>query len=237
MTRKATATKAAPTPATEEDLGGSTDIIIDAPKLQTLSVRIRGTAPYVQNKFSQKARQAMIDKHIAGSVAQKGKKREPKNFQKMYDGALHVGRDGTLGMPAPAFRAALISACRLVGFKMTLAKLSVFVLHDTVDKDDATPLVRITKGEPRVLESVTRLANGQPDVIWRPCWDEWEAVLRIVYDADQFSATDITNLLMRVGQQVGIGCGRPDSRTSTGQGWGTFEIVNDMAAVVPLRAV
>jgi hypothetical protein len=28
----------------------------------------------------------------------------------------------------------------------------------------------------------------------------------------------------RVGAQVGIGEGRPDSKNSTGMGWGTFEI-------------
>jgi hypothetical protein len=31
---------------------------------------------------------------------------------------------------------------------------------------------------------------------------------------------------LRAGLQVGIGCGRPDSRTSNGCGWGKFQIVN-----------
>ena len=35
---------------------------------------------------------------------------------------------------------------------------------------------------------------------------------------------DVTNLLMRVGQQVGIGEGRPDSKNSAGMGWGTFNV-------------
>ena len=47
------------------------------------------------------------------------------------------------------------------------------------------------------------------------------------YDADQFTAVDIANLMMRVGVQVGIGEGRPDSKTSTGMGWGTFEVINE----------
>jgi hypothetical protein len=34
----------------------------------------------------------------------------------------------------------------------------------------------------------------------------------------------VTNLMQRVGLQVGIGEGRPDSRESAGLGWGTFAI-------------
>ena len=36
--------------------------------------------------------------------------------------------------------------------------------------------------------------------------------------------TDVTNLMQRVGMQVGIGEGRPDSRDSAGLGWGTFRL-------------
>jgi len=32
-------------------------------------------------------------------------------------------------------------------------------------------------------------------------------------------------LLARVGMQVGIGEGRPDSKNSAGMGWGLFEVV------------
>ena len=52
----------------------------------------------------------------------------------------------------------------------------------------------------------------------------WEAALRVQYDADQFTRHDVTNLLVRVGLQVGIGEGRPDSRKSNGQGWGLFDV-------------
>jgi len=34
----------------------------------------------------------------------------------------------------------------------------------------------------------------------------------------------VTNLLARMGMQVGIGAGRPDSTDSAGMGWGTFRI-------------
>jgi hypothetical protein len=37
--------------------------------------------------------------------------------------------------------------------------------------------------------------------------------------------TDMFNLISRVGEQVGIGAGRPDSKMSAGQGWGTFRLI------------
>jgi hypothetical protein len=39
------------------------------------------------------------------------------------------------------------------------------------------------------------------------------------------SDTDVVNLISRVGLQVGIGEGRPDSKQSAGLGYGLFEIL------------
>lgn len=203
-------------------------VVIAPPKFGHASFRIRGTAPYVQHKFSAKARNQMKEAQIAGSTAKKGKKREPKNFEEEYEQAKHLTKEGWCGIPAPAFRAALISACRLVGFQMTKAKLSVFVQADGFDNDDQTPLVKITKGEPEYFESTVRLETGVADIRPRPLWKPgWEAILTVTYDEDQFTLTDVSNLLMRAGMQVGVGEGRPDSKKSTGMGWGTFEVLSD----------
>jgi len=57
-------------------------------------------------------------------------------------------------------------------------------------------------------------------------WRKWGATVRIRYDEDQFTAEDVVNLLLRAGQQVGIGEGRPYSKTSNGLGFGLFKIKN-----------
>ncbi len=197
---------------------------INPPSFQTGIFHLRGVSPLVIHKFSQKAIETMKDKQLAGSQARKGKKREPKDFDALYEGAKHISREGWCGIPAAAFRNALISACRLVGFAMTLAKLSLFVEADGFDRDEGTPLVRITHGEPRRSEMAVRLATGVADISVRPMWEEWEAALRVRWDADQFSLQDVSNLLMRVGMQVGLCEGRPDSKKSAGMGWGMFEL-------------
>lgn len=170
----------------------------------------------------------MSAKQAAGSTAKKGAKRDAKNFDACYRGAMHVSTEKWHGIPASSFRCAMVSACRLVGFKMTIAKLSVFVVADGYDSIDQQGLIRITKGKPRRVDSYVKNETGVADIRPRPHWDPgWEAQVKIQFDADQFTTQDVLNLLMRVGMQVGIGAGRPDSSKSTGMGWGTFEIVGD----------
>jgi len=198
-------------------------LVIQAPKIKQARFSIAGTAPYVQLRFSEKAMNAMAEKMMAGSQATKKKARAARDFDEDFRQAMHVSEEGWHGMPASAFRAAMISACRLVGFKMTLAKLSVFVHHDGLDRVDSVPLIKID-GKPEPLRMHTRNATGVCDLRIRAKFMPWKAVVPVSYDADQFSLADVTNLMHRVGAQVGIGEGRPDSRASAGMGWGTFEV-------------
>ena len=228
MTKRKTATKSADIIPLKTGVVGKTDsIVIKPPKFQTAKLLIKGTAPYVQHAFSQKAMNTMIATQAAGQQAQSKRKRDPKDFRAVYLAAMHVAKEGWHGIPAPAFRNAMISACRTIGFKMTLAKLSVFVEADGFGKSDGTPLVRITKGKPHEHYATARNDNGSTDIRCRPMWDEgWEAFVRVRWDAEQFSASDVVNLLARAGAQVGIGEGRADSRNSAGLGWGFFEVIS-----------
>lgn len=198
-------------------------VSITAPRIGKATFLIRGTAPYVQARFSAKAMQAMSDKMMAGSQGDKNRKKGKRDFDDDYEQAKHRSTEGWLGIPAGAFRAGLISACRLVKFKMTLAKLSLFIEANGYDEIDGVPLVKII-GEPEKVSMAVRNQTGVADIRVRPMWREWSAEVRVQYDEDQFSLTDVANLFHRLGLQVGIGEGRPDSRESAGLGWGTFAI-------------
>ena len=201
-------------------------VVIAPPNIQKATIHIRGIAPYVQHAFSQKAQQQMEDTQRAGTQARSRKKREARDFEAGYMNAQHRSREGWCGIPAPAFRNAAIDTCRLVGFVMARAKLSLFVEPDGFDANDGTPLVRII-GEPEIHKGWGRNANGGADLRWRPMWQEWEGFVPVRWDADQFSASDIFNLFARAGLQTGIGEGRPSSPNSNGLGWGLWEIVSD----------
>lgn len=198
---------------------------ISAPNMQVAVFGIVGTAPYVQQRFSAKAQEQIKATQEEGPTSKKGKKREPKDFKKCYEQAMYETRQGWHGIPASAFRNAMVSACRLVGYQMTRAKLAVFIEADGFDDGDSTPLVRIVKGSPEYKEDHVRNANGTVDLRARAMWRPgWEAKVKVRYDADQMTLSDITHLLARVGMQVGLGEGRPDSKQSCGQGWGLFEM-------------
>lgn len=198
------------------------NVVITAPKFGITDFYIEGIAPLVVERFSKKAE--LMAKMAEGSSAKNKKNREARDYDKEAEDARYRSTEGWEGMNAAAFRAAMISACRLVGFKMTLAKLSTFVEADGFDKNDGVPLVHIY-GESTTYTAHTRNATGVVDVRSRPMYRQWAAKLRIRYDTDQFKATDVLNLVARCGMQVGIGAGRPDSKASAGCGFGLFQVV------------
>ena len=201
--------------------GGVTSVAVKAPNFNTALFAIRGLSPLVIHRFSAKTKQQMKDTMEAGSTARGKKVREAKSTDQTYMEARYRSAKGWDGFHAGAIRQALISACRLVGFKMTLAKLSVFVEADGVDaQEPQVPLIRIY-GTPTKQEDMARVATGAPYVTVRAAYHDWSAAVRIRYDADQFTLQDVTNLMSRVGCQVGIGEGRPDSKNSAGMGWGS----------------
>lgn len=195
---------------------------IKPPNFQFAEFEVVGTAPLVIHRFSAKTKREMKQKMEAGKAASSKKNREAKSTDDLYQESRYISAEGWDGFNASAIRNACISACRLVGFKMTLAKLSVFVEPDGWDaQEPQIPLIRIY-GEPIKQEDMARVETGQPYVTVRAAYHKWSAKIKIRWDGDQFTIEDVSNLLARAGMQVGIGEGRPDSKKGAGMGWGTF---------------
>lgn len=204
---------------------------IKAPNMQVVEVLITGTAPYVQAKFAQKARNMMAAKMAAGSTAPRKGKRDARDFEADFKGAQHRDEKGRCGIPCAAFRRAMIDACRGTDIDMTRAKMCVFVLADGTDPDDGTQLVTLRSAdgkkvspEPQPHEAAVRNATGVADIRVRPMWTEWGALVRIRFDADMLTLASVVNLLARAGMKIGVGEGRPFSKESAGCNWGTFDV-------------
>ena len=199
-------------------------VTIKPPNFETAIFEIRGTAPLVMHRFSHKLKEQMRLKMETGKAASSKKDRPAKDSDETFNQSRYIAKDGWDGFHASSIRNAMISACRLIGFKMTLAKLSVFVIADGWDAEEPQiPLIRIY-GKPVRQDDMARVETGQPYVTIRAAYHDWRAKVRIRWDADQFTLADVSNLLSRVGEQVGIGEGRPDSKNSAGMGWGTFVV-------------
>ncbi len=197
---------------------------IKAPNMKYAKFELIGDAPLVVHRFSSKTKNEMLQKAEGGKSSGSKKKREAQDSDKVYEESKYISTEGWEGFNASAIRAAMISACRLVGFKMTLAKMSLFVMADGWDaKEPQIPLIKIY-GKGIRQDDMARVETGQPYVTIRTAYHSWKAIVNIRWDADQFSIQDVSNLLMRVGMQVGICEGRPDSKNSAGMGWGLFHL-------------
>jgi hypothetical protein len=149
----------------------------------------------------------------------------PKKVRASYETAKRKSTEGWCGIPQSAFRCAIIQAGRTTGLKLKTMTSSVWVEADGFDVDDASPLVRITKGKPNRCEHRITLPSDKCCVRVHAMWGPgWEAKVRVKFDADQFSLQDVSGLVTRAGMQIGIGEGRPDNRASCGMGWGLFEL-------------
>jgi len=209
---------------------------IPPPNMRRLTFHVVGTSAYAQQRFSEKARREIEEKQAKGEQARKGKKRVARQFDADYEAAKHVSTEGWIGIPCAAFRHAMIRACKLCGFAMTDAKITLFVMPDGQDRVDGTPLTRIY-GEPeKWMAHARNKGSGGCDLRIRPRWSKWEAHIRVMFDADWFSDEDVTNLLARAGLQIGVGEGRYDSKESYGMGMGCFDVLTVAGKQVPTSA-
>lgn len=172
------------TPAKARETVSET-IQIKAPNFGKAVFTITGTAPLVIHRFSSKVKNQMLQKMEEGKSAGSKKNREAKDSDQTFNEARYVSTDGWDGFNAAAIRNAMISACRLVGFKMTLAKMSVFVEADGWDATEPQiPLVRIY-GKPVRQDDMARVETGQPYVTIRAAYHQWSAKLTIRWDKSE----------------------------------------------------
>src|SRR5262245_31217276 len=151
------------------------NVAIKPPKLVVTAVTLRGTAPYVQNRFSSENREKMVAQQKAGSSSKRTRRAKPaKDFEKVYQGSAHVSQEGWYGIPATAIRNAMIDACRLTEIDMIRAKMCIFVLADGLDKENLEPLVRID-GKPQMHLDRVKVGINSTDIAARAMFVKWSA--------------------------------------------------------------
>ena len=217
--------------------GKSKDLMVPENEIRIAPLRqaiimlpIHGTSPLKILRFSKKKQDAVAAKQREGSQSSSKKNRDPKDFKQEYEEAKYLctqkigGKKVTwLGLNASGVRNGCIECCRVAGYVMTRAKMSVFAEADGLDDLDATPLVRIY-GEPEMSVDPVRNATGGIDLRPRVMFREWKMDLRIRFDEGQFSLSDLINLVIRVGQQNGLGEGRANGSNGNGTGNGFFDV-------------
>lgn len=179
------------------------------------TIPIVGTAPLIQHKFSEKARQMMLDRQQGTAV-----EREPKNPEQLFEAATYRLDDSRFGHPAVGFKDAIVGGARFFrGSKLTMTGLRIMLF---VRGEGAESLVEII-GKPEMREDPVRNASGVADLRYRPVYWPWAATLNVVFIANQISLDSLV-ALVDAGGNVGVGEWRPE--------FGTFKVSDDVQATV-----
>ena len=196
----------------------SSDVIELAPiRIENLRVRVEGDTPLVTHAWSEKAKKMMRD---AQQKRSRGKK-EPKDPQAEYESAFYRLDDGTPGIPAAAFKAAIIAGARSFdGVTMTLLKQSLYVVGEGSEQ-----LVRID-GEPEMWESPVRVGQGTADLRYRPRFFPWSVEFTVRYNTNVLDSSTVVTLL-DAGGMAGVGEWRPSAPKSMTGSYGMFRVVRE----------
>lgn len=176
---------------------------------------VEGIAPLATHAWSEKARKMMREAQQSRSR----KKKEPKDPQAEYEAAFYRLEDGTPGIPAAAFKKAIIDGARSFdGVTMAMLKQSVYVIGEGTEQ-----LLRID-GEPEIWESAVRVGMGVADLRYRPRFFPWSVTLRVQFNANVLDVDAVATLL-DAGGMAGVGEWRPSSPKSSTGSYGTFRVV------------
>lgn len=182
--------------------------------IQRCKIKIKGLSPLITNRWSEKAKQAMLDKQMKKTV-----KKEAKDPKEQFEASVYHVDSGELGFPADAFKKAMIRGAKQLGLVMTDMRTGFFVHGEYCAREDRD-LVLI-KGELSMREDMVRLNGMTSDIRFRGQIIGWSAELEISYNASAVGFDYIVNMLNAAGYGVGVGEWRPEKDGM----FGRFEVV------------
>ncbi len=211
-------------------------VVVEPLNTGKVTFKLEGTSPLVMHNFSEKSRKQMLDSQTGVKRASKKPPRCPveeflQSFywvegsapkpdgndegiptfsKKTVDAAI---KKGVFGMPATAFKNAMISACRNIDLKMTAMRQALFV------RGAAYPEWAIIDGTPSMRADIVRIGQKKPMEVFRPEFSRWSTRISIEYDRNIMTADAVANLLAVAGFYVGVGEGRPEK---SALGWGRW---------------
>lgn len=193
--------------------------------VRQIKIRVQGVAPLIVSRFDEKSKQQIEESGKAEKgLKQGGKKKNISDPKEQYEKSIYYFADGkTYGLPAVAFKAAMVTAAyRTYGRPMTTTRSAFHVIAD----DPATGLVKL-EGAPQMREDMVRVGGIQKVASprYRACFPVWAATITIQFLADVISEEEVVGLLNAAGFTCGVGEWRPE-RCNSGS-FGLFQVVNN----------
>ncbi len=195
----------------------ATQIVLERIAQSSVSIKIVGVSPVIPHQWSEKARRLMLE---AQSGTKATSKRDPKLPEMEAEASLYRLPDGTPGLPAVAFKAAIVGAVRLFrGITMVEAKAAIFV-----EGFGPNMLVPV-EGELNLREDMPRNANGNADLRYRYAIFPWSTTLTVQYLPSMLSEASVVALVDAAGNG-GVGDWRPSSPKSHTGIYGRFQVAD-----------
>lgn len=184
------------------------NVVIKGQDMARFGVRLVGTAPLIQNNFSQKAMEQMLAKHMGRSV-----EREKKVPRQVIEDAKVLNIKNEVVLLTTAIKKSVVGiAPSLKGVAKTQLNYSFFVVGQTIplEYEEMVPRWDVVR--------TSGLART-PDIRFRPQFNNWSANIVVKYDASLLSLDLVLNLLQRSGNS-----GLCEWRPQKGGSFGTYTL-------------
>jgi len=188
-----------------------------------ISLTLLGTSNLIVNNFNQKSIQQMEDERALDA----GQKREMKKQgrapvipEERYELARILDEDGRDCIHAYWVKACLVTACKYPDIEIPSTRLrgAVHVLGNLLP-------IKHDKKKPNMRRDVVRVGkfpNKQPDLRYRPEYQNWSLDVQIEFEPSLISLRGLHHLIRRAGTSVGLCEWRPEK--SPAGTFGRFDI-------------
>jgi len=208
-------------------MNGATSVVESEPislrriERKTVEIDIIGTQPLIVHNWSQKAKMEMADKQSGSKIK---KSREARDPLAEFESSRYRLDDGRDGMPATAFKSAIVGAARLFeGVTLVQLKQALYI-HGEVTADGSS-LVPIVSDGPSMRTDMVRVGMGTADLRYRAQYWPWSAILTVTFQTDVVDLDSVV-ALVEAGGFGGVGEWRPSTPKGLTGMYGTWEVMS-----------
>ena len=219
------------------------DIFLHEIEERTVAVTIEGKSQLICNAFGPKSRQQMEDDRAMTKeekVAARKTGRKPVTAEEIrtrFQNARLLDSKGRDCIRADWVKGALLTAAKAdeIGIASTKLRGMIYVEGDLLPirftprpQSESTEAIQYFGKGPGMRTDIVRVGkfgSKQPDIRYRPCYDDWSVDFKITFEPKRISLALLYHLVRRAGRSVGLCEWRPEG-PGGGKGgqFGRFDI-------------
>jgi len=213
-------------PASKTEQPDTIDIL--AIETRTMQITILGKSQLIVNNFGTKGLQQMEDERSRTAeekleAKKAGKKAiTPQEIERRFQAARCLDSKGRDCIRAQWIKGALISASKYpdVGIASTKLRGAIYVEGDLLpieftarkpsESDETITYFGKGPGMRRDIVRVGKFGAKQPDIRYRPAYDDWSVTFQVTFEPKLISVGAVYHLIRRAGMSVGLCEWRPE---------------------------